>query len=65
MTYLFYIYIEVFFYVPTNINNQVMLFIFESLMLLFVSFQLVSKHIQFKKKLSNTNYDETNQPTNT
>lgn len=54
MMYLFYMYPIIFFNTPTTINNQLMLVIFESLMVfhLLLSFQLVSKHIQFEKKLS-------------
>jgi hypothetical protein len=54
MMYLFYIYPIIFFTTPTTINNQVMLVICESLMLfhLLLSFQLVSKHFQFEKKLN-------------
>jgi hypothetical protein len=54
ITYLFYIYPIIFFTTPTTINNQVGLIFLESLILfhLLISFQLVSKHIQFEKKLS-------------
>jgi hypothetical protein len=56
MMYLFYIYPIIFFNTPTTINNQVLLVIFESLMLFhfLLSFQLAIKHIQFEKKLSNS-----------
>jgi hypothetical protein len=53
LIYLFYTYPIIFFTTPTTINNQVGLIFFESLMLfhLLISFQLVSKHNQFEKKI--------------